>query len=889
MSKEMMINTVEGHECRIAVVEDGVMEELYIERVSSASRVGNIYKGRVTNVEAAIQAAFIDFGMGKNGFLHISDLNPQYFPRGQKGGAEAVGKKRSFRDRPPIQECLRRGQEVLVQMTKEGIGTKGPTLTTYLSIPGRMLVMMPGMSRLGVSRKIQDEQARQQARQILEELKPPSDMGFILRTAGLDRTKRDLQRDLHYLTRLWKSINVQIKTLKAPAEIYQESDLVIRTLRDVYNTDIGRIICDSESVARRVREFLDMAMPRTKHLIELYTGKEGLFHDMGLETEIEKVFSRRVELRSGGWLALDQAEALVAIDVNSGRFREHSDAETTATKINLEAAKDIARQLRLRDMGGVIIIDFIDMREEKNRRAVDRALREEVKKDRAKTKVLKISAFGIVEMTRQRVRPSLRDSIFRRCPSCDGTAMVKSDESQALSVMRSLQRAVCHEDISQIEVAVTAQVAHHLSNAQRHDIAQLETASGKQIIIKADPMCRGDEVRITCTNSRGSVVAWEQQPQPMGKRPLQTLDFAQVYQPTPGLELEPEEGEFADEEVIEAQADAAAEPVAAPAVPPQAPQSPRPPAPVHAPAAPAVHAPDTVATPPPTASGTPGEGGEGGEPGAGGKKRRRRGRRGGQRHRRHGQEAQGQPGQPPQGDQPQQPAQAARGPQGDQPQQPRQQQQPRPPQQPGQPSGSQGGQDRSRRRPQEIATREQPATPAPEATPAPAPAAPQAAEPFEVLLAPPAGERPARSRAPEPHEIMAPVKPPPVTPAPERAAAPQPPAETQAPEVIVREKPVVKEKPAAEEKPTTKEKPVTEAKAAAKEKPAAAEKPAAETAPTGEEAETVPTGAKKRRGRRGGRRHRKKAQPSLPGVETPADPDALPEVDDEPGIDFDAE
>lgn len=822
MTKEMLINTVEGHECRIAVVEDGVLEELYIERASSASRVGNIYKGRVTNVEAAIQAAFVDFGMGKNGFLHISDLNPQYFPRGQKG-AEAVGKKRPHRDRPPIQECLRRGQEVLVQMTKEGIGTKGPTLTTYLSIPGRMLVMMPGMSRLGVSRKIQDEQARQQARQILEELKPPSDMGFILRTAGLDCPKRELQRDLHYLTRLWKSINQQIKALKAPAEIYQESDLVIRTLRDVYNTDIGRIICDIQSVARRVREFLDMAMPRTKHVIELYTGKEGLFHDLGLEEEIEKVFSRRVELRSGGWLAIDQAEALVAIDVNSGRFREHSDAETTAFKINMEAAKDIARQLRIRDMGGVIIIDFIDMREEKNRRSVEKALRDSVKKDRAKTKVLKISAFGIVEMTRQRVRPSLRDSLYRRCAACDATGLVKSEESQALSVMRSLQRAVCHEDVSQIEVAVTPPVAHHLANAQRRDIAQLETESGKQIVIKSDEHCRGDEVRITCTNSRGSVVAWEHRPAPAGKRTLQTLDFAQVYQPAPGSGLEPEEGEYAEEEIEiapEAPTERAAE-----KMPPARTPAAGPVAPAPAPEGQAAEGAEsgTVAPAEPPAATEPGLEGQ---PKQG---RRRRGRRGGQRHRRHGQ---GQPGQP----QPQGQAQAPH--------------EGQPPRERPAPGG-----------------RHEPAPP----VPSPSRPAPTGQEPASPLIAPPRpreveharptgevpvapAERTPRTREVEPHEILAPLRPP-APPLPAKSApAPLPPA------------PLATVEQAAD--------------VSGGEKPPAAGEP-------GEGAETP---SKRRRGRRGGRRHRKKAQPSLPGVETPLDPDALPEpADDEPGIEFDTE
>ena len=509
MTKEMLINMASGQECRIAIVDEGKLEELYIERASSASRVTNIYKARITNVEPAIQAAFVDFGLSRNGFLHISDVHPRYFPKGEKDFLERVGRKHAHRQRPAIQDCLHRGQELVVQMTKEGIGTKGPTMTTYLSIPGRLLVMMPGMSRLGVTRKIEDPEARDKARQILNELKLPDDVGFILRTAGIGQSKRELQRDLKFLTRLWNSVKQRIENSKAPAEIYQESDLVIRTIRDVYNMNMKRIICDEESVARKVQEFLDLVMPRTRHNIELYAGKEGLFHDYGLEEEINKFYARTVTLPSGGSLVIDQTEALVAIDVNSGRFREHSDAEMTAAKINQEASKEIARQLRLRDMGGVIVIDFIDMREQKNRSAVEKALRDALKADRAKTKILRISNLGIVEMTRQRIRPSLKDSVCRRCTYCDGTGLIKSEESQALMVMRSLQRATSNDEVAQVQVTVTPSVAHHLANYQRKQISKLETRTQKAVIIRADPDLPGDELHIRCTNARGSEVAWQ--------------------------------------------------------------------------------------------------------------------------------------------------------------------------------------------------------------------------------------------------------------------------------------------------------------------------------------------------------------------------------------------
>jgi ribonuclease E len=624
MSKEILINTAEGQESRIAIVKDRVLEELYIERVSSASRVGNIYKGKITNVEPSIQAAFVDFGLSKNGFLHVSDVQPAYFPKHKGNGNEAVGHKRRRRDRPPIQECLRRGQEAVVQMIKEGIGTKGPTLTTYLSIPGRLLVMMPGMSCLGVSRKIDDEAERDKAREALADLKLPPDMGFILRTAGIGRSKRELQRDLNYLTRLWKSVKQRIQTAKAPAEIYQESDLVIRTMRDIYNTDVDRIICDHADVARRVKEFLDMAMPRTKYSISIYTGNTGLFHDYGLEQEIEKIYSRRVELPAGGSLVIDQTEALVAIDVNSGRFREHTDAETNALKINLKAAREIARQLRLRDMGGVIIIDFIDMRLEHNRKAVERELREAMKVDRAKTKLARISPFGIVEMTRQRVRPSLKQSIYSLCPHCAGSGYIKSEESLALQVMRNLQRACANPAVERVRVAVAPAVAYHLSNQQRRQIAELEDRTGKEIHIIGDEALLGDQVHITCFNNRDAEVAWES---PLTAKPkasaVTTVKLREVHVPA-GSQAEEDE-ELQAEEVLPAEAVAQEEPgqlgmadqpagAGAPAAAPPA---------------------GAAAAPPPA------------QP-----NKRRRGRRGGRRHRRKTQaEAQapqgpGQPGQP---------------------------------------------------------------------------------------------------------------------------------------------------------------------------------------------------------------------------------------------------
>ena len=506
----MLMNIVEGEECRIAVVEDGRLEELYMERTSDESHVGNIYKARVNNVEPSIQAAFVDFGLPQHGFLHISDLHPQYFGRGRQSPSveesEAVGRKKGHYDRPPIQKCLRRGDEVIVQVIKEGIGTKGATLTTYMSLPGRFLVLMPGMSRTGVSRRIEDEDDRKKLRKILDELQPPKNLGFIIRTAGIGRTKRELQRDLVYLTRLWKQIARRIRSENSPAEIYRESDLVIRTIRDVFNTDISRIVVDSESVAEKVRDFLRIAMPRTVNRVHWHEDSTPLFHAFKIEKDIESIHSRHVKMPSGGSLVIDPTEALVAIDVNSGKYRGKDNVEQMALKINVEAAGHIARQLRLRDLGGMVVCDFIDLREDKNRREVERTLRDALKRDRAKTKVLKMSQFGLIEMTRQRMRPSLEHSRYSDCPHCLGTGRLKTPESMTLECLRQLQVFLKKPNLARVELTVTAEVVSHLQNRKRKVLVEMEVASGKEIIIHVSDDLGPDEIRFEGFDARKHAV-----------------------------------------------------------------------------------------------------------------------------------------------------------------------------------------------------------------------------------------------------------------------------------------------------------------------------------------------------------------------------------------------
>lgn len=366
--------------------------------------------------------------------------------------------------------------------------------------------MMPGMNRHGVSRRIEDEADRRKMRDHLNQLDLPSGMGFILRTAGLGRTNRELQGDLQYLNRLWKAVVDRIKKNASPAELYQESDLITRTIRDVYTADFTKVIVDDAEAAERTREFLQIAMPRTKPVVELYTDREPLFHRYGIEEEIERINQRHVPLPSGGSLVIDTTEALVAIDVNSGKARVADDADETLYKTNLEAATEIARQLRLRDLGGLIVCDFIDMRHDKQKRAVERALRDALKQHKERARTLKLSSFGLLEITRQRRGPSLKRNIYSDCSHCKGSGIVKLPDSVILDVMRILQLATSHKDVRRVIVTVAGNIAFQILNAKRTVLAKLESETGKQIVIRGAPGFTSDQVTYVCEDERGQPV-----------------------------------------------------------------------------------------------------------------------------------------------------------------------------------------------------------------------------------------------------------------------------------------------------------------------------------------------------------------------------------------------
>lgn len=510
-SEIMVVNDSPGEECRIAVLLDGHLEELYTERTAYATSVGNIYKGKVVNVEPAIQAAFIDFGRGQNGFLHISDLHPRYFPGNEK--TERVGRKVPHRNRPPIQDALRRGDEVLVQVLKEGVGTKGPTLTSYLSIPGRLVVAMPYMDRVGVSRKIEDEDKRREMRKTLDQIELPSGFGFILRTAGFGRNKTELKRDVAYLTRLWKAMEKRLKKEPAPCELYTESDLLIRTIRDVLRSSIRAIIVDSESAYERASEFLRVAAPRSAPKLIRYHRAAPIFHAFDVERQIELIHCREVPLPSGGALVIEQTEAMVAIDVNSGRSRRARDSETNAFQTNCEAVDELCRQLRLRDLGGLIVNDLIDMRSHKNRRAIEERVRENLKRDRAKSTALRLSEFGLLEMTRQRMRPSLHKSDFVTCIHCNGHGEIKSPEYVAGDAVRQIGYLLQYDEVHKVEIVCSPRVASVLLSSKRREMVRLEDSMHKKIEVRVSDSIASDRVDFYAYDARGADISQSSLPE----------------------------------------------------------------------------------------------------------------------------------------------------------------------------------------------------------------------------------------------------------------------------------------------------------------------------------------------------------------------------------------
>jgi ribonuclease E len=479
-TRRILINARYADEKRVAIIEGDSLSDFYIETASREQLKGNIYKGIVSSVMPGLQAAFIDFGQKKHGFLQFHDIMPELYAAAKEGGRE--GKRN-------VQDSLVKGQDILVQVTKDEHGTKGASLTTYISIPGRYIVMMPGQKRVGISRKIENREDRDRLKETFSALKLPKDMGFILRTACSDSIEEELSRDLKYLTKLWVRIQTDAAKAKAPALIYKEQDIAMRTVRDYLTADVVEILIDDPKTCAATKAFLKKIMPWRKINVIQYREKEPLFSLYNVEVHIARLSQRSVMLPSKGYLIFDKTEALTSVDVNSGRSRKEDNAESTALTTNLEAVDEVARQLRLRDIGGLIAIDFIDMESGRNRKLLEISMMEALSMDKASTDVAGLSKFSILEMTRERLRPAYGETISRKCPLCDGKGSVGSDEFIALSALRELHSlaAAGKDNISGITCRLSVESANLLLNSKRRELSDLENEYGIAITVTADP------------------------------------------------------------------------------------------------------------------------------------------------------------------------------------------------------------------------------------------------------------------------------------------------------------------------------------------------------------------------------------------------------------------
>ncbi|TLN21748.1 Rne/Rng family ribonuclease, partial [bacterium] len=472
MQRQMYVNARNAEESRIAILDDGLLEEISVENSSEATIEGNIYKGKVERVVPGLDAAFVDFGREKNGFLAFSEITSDYYKGGEK--------------RP---ENLLRGQEVMVQVKKGEIGDKGAALTTYISIPGRYLVLMPQISKRGVSKQILDNKIRDSLKKTIDETEMPEDMGYIVRTAAGEQNKEEIQRDVAFMLRVWKRVSELYESSKGPSMLYRESDIVIRTIRDYFTPDIAEILVDHPPVFERVSSFCKTIMPWMAGRVRLYEGKAPLFSKHNLESQIASIYEDKVRLPSGGSIVIQRTEALVSIDVNSGGGPGGvEDIEKTALITNLEAAVEAARQLRLRDLGGLVVIDFIDMRSASNRTKLKKEFLKAVKRDKARIDVGVISKFGILELSRQRLKSVSGLRLANPCPLCGGTGKLRSTDAFALSVLRVIHSVLARaKDVKAVSVGVPLDTAAFLVNRKRSAITDLENRFGPPINIFAEP------------------------------------------------------------------------------------------------------------------------------------------------------------------------------------------------------------------------------------------------------------------------------------------------------------------------------------------------------------------------------------------------------------------
>jgi len=478
MKKIMLINAVESEEHRIAFISGGMLEGFHIDIATAEQKEGNIYKGVLERIEPRLQACFVNFGSEKNGFLPMDSVHPEYYNKNIE-----IPKDQSL---PPIEKVLKKGQELLVEVVKEMPGRKGAHLTTYVSLAGRYIVLTPGRTINGVSRKIESEEERQRLKTIMGRMRLPEGVGYIIRTVAVGQNKRELSRDLNRLLRLWNNIKKKVKKSPPYTLIHKEQDLSLRTLRDYYTSDVSEVIIDDRETFNKIKEYMKIVSPRDQRKVKLYKEKRPIFDHYNIEEQIESIYIDRVPLESGGSIVFDTTEALIAVDVNSGRAKAGKNLESMIFKTNREAAIEIARQLRLRDLGGLVVIDFIDMKDRKHNREVEKILREELRKDRAKTDISSISKFGLLELSRQRLRPSVESKSYQICEYCQGRGMVISVGAAAVSYLRRIWKGVSKGDVIRVEGTLPVDVADYIQNRKRNELADLEKRYEVNIIINSD-------------------------------------------------------------------------------------------------------------------------------------------------------------------------------------------------------------------------------------------------------------------------------------------------------------------------------------------------------------------------------------------------------------------
>ncbi|HTM58231.1 MAG TPA: Rne/Rng family ribonuclease [Candidatus Udaeobacter sp.] len=494
--KQKIIINADSYETRIAILEDDELAELFVERAEQRRHVGDIYKGRVNAVLPGMQAAFVDLGLARTGFLHASDLAESLDIDDMSDLDEGASPGRRRRAAvPKIEDSLKKGQEVLVQITKESIGTKGPRVTAQISLPGRFCVLMPGVEHVGVSRRIEERAERQRIKAIISDVRPKG-VGLIARTAGEGKGDSDFEADVKHLAKLWQKIERKAGASRAPALVHRELEMTASLIRDLFTEDVEEVYIDDKDSYAEIQSYLKAVSPELRDRVILYKGREPIFDAFAIEPQIEKTFERKVWLKKGGYICIDHTEALVAVDVNTGRFTGKKSQEETIFRTNMEAAKEVPRQLRLRDIGGIIVVDFIDMEVEANKKSVLEELRKELRKDRARTKAFAVSELGLIEMTRQRERSSLLHYYTEDCPHCDGLGKVPSPETMLVKLERAMRRVAALGTEKRITVRVAPEVALFFVEQEGRRFAELEKRFKLRVDLKDDPQLKRGQMRV---------------------------------------------------------------------------------------------------------------------------------------------------------------------------------------------------------------------------------------------------------------------------------------------------------------------------------------------------------------------------------------------------------